>query len=404
MSLVRFLQVADLHLGRPFGWLPIERRAERRAEQRRALEQAVRHAIERDCHALLVPGDLFDAEYVDADTLGFATEAFAVAGCPPVFIAPGNHDPASDASPYWNPARLKARGRAWPAHVHVFAEPHWRGVPLAGHDVHVWGRCFSAGVEATERPLDPALVSRAAVPPGGLHVALFHGSRESVCPPGQSLAAPFSDAEALGSPFHYLAAGHYHTPSALERDGSVRLAYAGAPVALDLSELGAHGALEVTIESGLAAPVVRTAFVELDRRRVHDLAVDVTGCATAEQIDRRLWRALDQIGASDLDLATLRVSGRIGRGVRYAAAGAELRARAWHLRLRLEGLRPDHDLDALRAGTSDTTEERFARRMLERIDATADPAERARLERALAYGLDAFRLGEVTPAYEEIES
>jgi exonuclease SbcD len=404
MSVVRLLQVADFHLGRPFGWLPVERRAERRAEQRRALEQAVRHAIERDCHALLVPGDLFDAEYVDADTLAFATEAFAVTGCPPVFVAPGNHDPASESSPYWNPARLKARGRAWPAHVHVFADPHWRGVPLEGHGVHVWGRCFSAGVEATERPLDPTLLSRAGVPRDGLHVAVFHGSREGVCPPGQSLAAPFSDAEAFGSPFHYLAAGHYHTPSQLERDGSVRLAYAGAPVALDLTELGAHGALEVTIETGIAAPVVRTAPVELDRRRVHDLAVDVTGCATAEQIDRRLWRALDQAGVGEDDLATLRISGRIGRGVRYAAPGAELRGRAWHLRLRLEGLRPDHDLEALRAGTSDTTEERFARRLLERIDATADPAERGRLERALAYGLDAFRLGEVVPAYEEIES
>ena len=47
MAVIRFLQVSDLHLGRPFGWLPPERRADRRSDQRRALDLAVRQAIER---------------------------------------------------------------------------------------------------------------------------------------------------------------------------------------------------------------------------------------------------------------------------------------------------------------------------------------------------------------------
>ena len=129
MAVIRFLQVSDFHLGRPFGWLPPERRADRRHDQRRALDLAVRQAIERGAHAILVPGDLFDLDYVDADTLAFAVHAFGVNGCPPVFIAPGNHDPCSNTSPYWNPALLKARGFAWPAHVHVFDSPDWSGVP-----------------------------------------------------------------------------------------------------------------------------------------------------------------------------------------------------------------------------------------------------------------------------------
>ena len=40
--------------------------------------------------------------------------------------------------------------------------------------------------------------------------------------------------------------------------------------------------------------------------------------------------------------------------------------------------------------------------MLARLDAEKDPAERAVLESALYYGLDAFRLGEVQPVYEEL--
>src|SRR5438874_9470349 len=95
MALARFLQIADLHLGRPFAWLPPVRREQRRRDQQSALEQIVKHAIERDVHAILVPGDLFDGVPVDTGSLTFAVRAFSVPGCPPVFIAPGNHDPAS---------------------------------------------------------------------------------------------------------------------------------------------------------------------------------------------------------------------------------------------------------------------------------------------------------------------
>ena len=58
--------------------------------------------------------------------------------------------------------------------------------------------------------------------------------------------------------------------------------------------------------------------------------------------------------------------------------------------------------DALRAQSDETTEGRFAHVLLERLDHETDPEARATIERALYYGLDAFRLREVAPAWEEI--
>jgi len=410
MAVIRFLQVSDFHLGRPFGWLPAERRADRRHDQRRALEHSVRQAIERGVHALLVPGDLFDLDYVDADTLAFAVHSLGVSGCPPVFIAPGNHDPCSGTSPYWNPALLKARGYTWPAHVHVFDTPDWTAVPLPGVEgVRVWGRCSIQGVASAARPLAPeALAGLDARRGEGVNVAVFHGSREGWLPTGMDAVAPFSDAEALASPFDYLAVGHIHTPSSLEEapaeggSGSVRLACAGGAISLDVSEAGRHGALEVRLSMEGGLPRVETEFIELDRRRVYDLTVDVTGAGTAEQVDRRVLRALDQAGAGDADIAVVRLTGRLTRGVRYAAPGPELRPRAFHLRLETGALRPDHDVEALRAAEPVTTEDRFARALLTRIDAETDPVRRADLESALYYGLDAFRLHEVVPSYEDL--
>uniref|UniRef100_A0A832I4I0 Calcineurin-like phosphoesterase domain-containing protein n=1 Tax=Eiseniibacteriota bacterium TaxID=2212470 RepID=A0A832I4I0_UNCEI len=421
MAVATFLQVSDLHLGRPFTWLPAEKRAERRADQRRALERAVREAIERGVHAILVPGDLFDAEEVDADTLAFALAAFDVAGCPPVFIAPGNHDPWSEASPLWSPRLLAARGWAWPAHVHVFSRPAWQPVPLPGHEeVHVWGRCFTPGMASTERPLaEGSVILPASADAQGLDLCVFHGSLEGACPPSQKVTGPFSEKEVTHSPFGYHAVGHYHVPSRLEhRQGAltstsargtsgvasagVRLAYAGSAVALDLTETGAHGALEVRIEYGRRQPFVEVQPVQLDRRTTWSLEANVNGASSAELVDRRIARVLDEAGVREHDLVRVRVTGRLARGVRWSGAGPEVQKRAFFVKLDLRGVRPDYDLDAYRASDGATTEERFARTLLERIGAEGNAEERAVLERALYYGLDAFRLREVVPAYEEL--
>jgi len=396
-----FLQISDLHLGAPLGWLPPELRDERRREQRAVLRDAVRIAIERGVDAILVPGDLFDGEGVDADTLAFAAAAFADPACPPVLVAPGNHDPFSESSPYWSTRLMAARGLAWPACVHVFEGPHWsaRELPCG---VTVWGRAFSAGMDSTERPL----AVRPATADGTTHLALFHGSREGRLPPGQRIAGPFSDGEVHESPFHYLAVGHYHARSEIRRDPSpdspVRLAYAGSAAAVSMSELGVHGALLVGLD--LKGGGARIEPLDLDPRRVHDLSVDVSGISSIEQIEERAIERLDAAGAARNDFATLRLAGRIGRGVRFTGIGAALRARIAHVKMDMGRVRPDYDLDAYRNRLIETTEDQFVSALLDRLEATTDEDERLVIERALDYGLDAFRLREVAPVHEEIAS
>jgi DNA repair exonuclease SbcCD nuclease subunit len=413
MALARFLQISDLHLGRPFAWLSQDRREERRRDQQRALEQAVHQAIERGVHAILVPGDLVDSLVVDAGLLTFAIKAFDVPGCPPVFIAPGNHDPASPSNAAWAPRLLQARGLAWGPHVHIFDQPQWTAKAVARlPGVRVWGRCFTANVESTDRPLAPSALSAVTgTDPMGFEVAVFHGSREGSCPPGQKITAPFSDAEVAASPFVYHAVGHYHGMSRIEqpltegvKSAGARLAYAGSAVSLDLTETGVHGALEVRVEYGHRLPFVEAEPVELDRRRVFDLNADVSGAASADQLDRRIARALDLSGVGELDFATVRLSGRLPAGVRWSAPGAELRQRAFHLRVDASALKPEHDLDAYRKGEPRTTEDRFARDLIAQMDAETDPAKRQLLERALYHGLDAFKLREVSPAWDEVSA
>jgi len=411
MALARFLQLSDLHLGRPFAWLPPERREMRRRDQQSALEQAVRLAIERGAHAILVPGDLFDGVPVDTGALAFATRAFSVAGCPPVFITPGNHDPASSDNAAWNTRLQQARGAHWPSHVHVFDSPTWTHVPLVTMpSIRVWGRAFVSSSGTMDRPLSRATLHGAyQAEDGSIDVALFHGSREGRCPPSQKVTAPFSDAEVAASPFVFHAVGHYHLRSELEQgpgEGTpstgTRLAYAGSPVALDYTEPGDHGALEVLVKIEGDHCMVGVEPVKLDRRRVLAAQADVTGCASPEQIDRRILHAFAAAGVSEKDFTRLTLIGRLSPGVRWTSPGNDVFARAFHVKWDKGDVRPDYDLEALRSGEGRTTEERFARDLLARIDRETDADQRLALERALYYGLDAFRVREVVPQWEEV--
>jgi hypothetical protein len=157
----------------------------------------------------------------------------------------------------------------------------------------------------------------------------------------------------------------------------------------------------VRIEFGRRLPFIETEFVPLDTRRVHELSVDVTRCGSAEQVDRRIEKALDDSAVGDQDLARVHLTGRLAKDVRYRPS-PRLQERLFHLAVDARQVRPDYDLDGYRDHDPVTTEERFARSLLERLDQERDPGQRALLESALYYGLDAFRLHEVLPAYEEI--
>ena len=397
----RFLQVSDVHLGRVFSWLPPEKRLERRLELREVWRRAVAEAVERRVDALFVAGDLFDGEEADPETVNRAVECVRVSGCPPVYIAPGNHDCYSQANTYYDSGKMMAREQPpWPEPVHIFKTREFSAVRHPGRsDVEIWGRCVHANVESHER----VLRDLPARDPARLNLALLHGSREGFRKPGKRLTAPFDDAELLRSGFDFVALGHYHEPGEIRDDaGVLRAAYAGSAAALDRDETGAHGALEVrVVKQGGQVQEVTTERVELDPRRLLAVRVVLDGCGSPEAARERVHAALDGARVRATDLAICRLVGRPLPGVSVAPRAEDFVGRAWYLHLDPSGLRPDYDLQSLRGtGEPQTTEERFVRALLVELEATGDPEQRARVEAALYYGLDALRQGQVAPRYE----
>ncbi|MFQ8984090.1 MAG: metallophosphoesterase family protein [Evtepia sp.] len=133
--MLTFLHAADLHLDAPFHALPPDRAAERRREQRQLLTRLAQVAQQAQVDLVFLCGDLFDSQRVRPETLQALHQVLEEMEAP-VFLAPGNHDPYTDASPY---------GKfPWPSHVHLFTTPTPERVALPQLGAVVYGSAFTA--------------------------------------------------------------------------------------------------------------------------------------------------------------------------------------------------------------------------------------------------------------------
>ncbi len=391
------LQSSDWHAGSVLSGgglgMPPDVRAVRREEVDAAAERAVEAAKACGADALVVPGDLWDAENVAAASIHRLLDALASFAPRPVFVAPGNHDFAG-AGGWYDASVLAALGmRAWPANVVVFRAPAWQTAAFPGRDdVTVTGRAFLSPAVVVERPLSPPPKR----PESEHALLLLHGSLESYpgpdSPRGTKRTAPFSRREVLDAGFSWAALGHHHHVHLVEDDAGVpRGAYSGSPTGRGLDETGARVFLKVTLVPG-EAPRVDT--LAADPRVLHDLAVDATDLETAALAERieAAWAAA-AVGAGDLVRLTL--TGAQPFGARPAETARAFAPRAKHLVVRDLTSPPAED-----AGLR-SAEGRFAADLRARRDAAVEEGPRRLAELALRLGRDALAGRPVLPPEPE---
>jgi DNA repair exonuclease SbcCD nuclease subunit len=407
MQVLRFLQLSDLHLDSSLTagrlGLPPDKVRIRQGEIRGILPLACDLARERRIDLVLIPGDLFDDEAISMDTVNFVTETLAGLAPLPVVIAPGNHDFYSLGSPYNDDLLAARRQKPWPANVKIFREGSWDVWRVPGlADVSVTGMAHAAGASIEERLIAQRIPRDEEA---AITLLLFHGSRDNTDLPGRKLCTlPFADAELADQGFDYAAVGHYHEPATIANaSGRIVGAYAGCPAGRGLDEQGEKSVIvgEIVKEEEDGPARVSLERVPLDRRRIQIVEVHCTGLTHKDAI---LKRAEEQLALRELraeDIVYLRFVGRVSPGIDFRLPDGYLADRYFHVATDLSRLRPAYDLERYRRKELRTTEARFAREMLRRMEEASDPAERRLLENALYYGLDALVEKEVSPRYEE---
>jgi len=362
--LIRILHAADFHLDSPFAALPDEKAAERRREQREQLFAIAEMAAAADI--TLLSGDLFDSGRAYGETVEALSKALSSIRSE-VFIAPGNHDYYAAKSPY---ARLEL-----PGNVHIFSAPEIRGIELDELGCVVWGRAFTS--ERSEAPLRGFRVPEN----GKINVMVLHGDASYPDSP----YAYVSRADIEGSGLDYLALGHVHAFSGIQRAGGTIWAYPGCTLGRGFDETGEKGLIAGTV--GKDGCELR--FVPLGGRRYGRLAVDVSGCETAAEAALAVLGALPE--GTERDVYRVALTGRTGGRLRLAEIRAALESRFDYLDLKDE---PALGRDVWEAAGEDTLKGNFLRILKSRYDSTADEAEREEIELAARFGLAALEYRE----------
>ncbi|MDZ7754478.1 MAG: DNA repair exonuclease [Gammaproteobacteria bacterium] len=241
---VRLLHTADWQIGKGFGTVPGDKGAALRNQRLETVGRLAALATELAVDAVLVAGDVFDAQTVSDETLRRVMERLrGFAG--PWVLLPGNHD-ATLAESVWT--RLEALG-ARPANVHFALTPeplHLPGMALA---------ILPAPLQRRHEPADlTAWFAAAETPPEIVRVGLAHGSVTDFLPAEAARHNPIERTRAGTAGLDYLALGDWH--GTLRVDG--RTWYAGTPETDRFRSRAPGHALVVDLDAPGVEPRVET--------------------------------------------------------------------------------------------------------------------------------------------------
>jgi len=248
---VKILHAADLHMDSAYGSLPTEKAILRRAEQRDMLFYIADLANKEEVQLVLLSGDLFDSGASYKDTYEALLDALKTIKAE-VFIAPGNHDYFCPKSPY---AFLE-----FPENVHIFKSPIVSSVTLDKLNCRVYGIGFSAS-------RCPSLLEGFSAENDGLiNIMTVHGELNG------DMYNHISPEMIENSGLDYLALGHVHEFSGIQRLGDTYFAYPGCTAGRGFDELGTKGVIIGTVDK----ENVNLKLVPIEGREYKTFDMDLT--------------------------------------------------------------------------------------------------------------------------------
>jgi DNA repair exonuclease SbcCD nuclease subunit len=328
----RFIHTADWQIGRTYQRFAADDAAFLAEARLVTVERIARLAAERQVDAVLVAGDVFDAQTVSDRTVRRLFNALA-----PYqgrwLIIPGNHD-AALAAGVWTRARQLD---CLPSNVHLFEEPGAAvfddlgcivlAAPLTQRQTH---SDLTAWFDA--EPSDPALI----------RIGLAHGSVAGILPDNVDAGNPIAADRAASARLDYLALGDWHGTRRID----ARTWYSGTPEPDRFRRNEPGNVLQVEIEHAGAEPVVEV--VPVAGCRWHEIEHRLTVPSDVDELEG----TLAPLGGGDV--VALRLAGEVDlaqqRRIRQLLGVAQGRARALEADLAQLRLKPtDADLASLAA-------------------------------------------------------
>jgi len=283
-SPVRFIHAADIHLDSPLSALKPRGGEPARAladSTRRAFTAMIDAAVELGVDFVVIAGDLYDGDWPHIATgLFFAEQMVRLhqAGIRAAVVK-GNHDAAS---------RITRHIVTEMPNTVIFDHKRPETVVWEDLGVALHGQSFANG------PTTGNLAASYPAPrPGYLNIGVLHTAAEGR--PGHDSYAPCTVGQLAAHGYDYWALGHVHRREVLSE--APWIVFPGNMQGRHVNEPGAKGFSLVHADAGAIRSVEHRPCDVLRWARV---AVDATGCADAESVNRRVQEALaDAAAAAD---------------------------------------------------------------------------------------------------------
>lgn len=363
---VKIIHAADLHLGAEFSFLDDAKKQLRKSELRLSFEKIIGICRDNKIDLLLLAGDVFDTNAVSEQEISAFFSGVEKIPETRVIAVFGNHDPLMQDSPFLN--------HALPENLHLIAKES-ESVSFDDINCTVYGSSFTSCYKPEPQRPFPASVDESRI-----NIAVIHGDT------AQGSNYNYVSREFLAnSKMDYVALGHIHTHTDVQKVANTYYAYSGCPEPHGFDECGEMGIIAGSISKAES----KFQFLPISRRRFETVTVDVSEDINSEQIACRIENTLKLLFGDNFgeNLYKAVLVGELPETVKPNKSEiiSRLENKVFFLKIKDETeLRTDLQLLALEKSLKGE----FVRVMLESME--NEPERKGELAEALKIGLKAF--------------
>lgn len=268
--MVKIMHMADIHFGTKSSELLPSKSEIRRTEIKETFSKALTYAKENDVKIILIAGDVFDSDYIGADTIEFIKREFEKIKDIYVFISCGNHDPYTMKAYSLLKENLSSN-------VKIF-ENTLESVEIKELSTRVYGYGFE-DVFVNES----VLKGFKAIDDDMINLCVIHADLSK-----ESRYNPLSLEDIANANLDYIALGHTHTFSKILKSGSTYYAYSGTLEPHGFDETGDAG----VVVGEVGKDKVNLEFLPMQKRKFNVIDIDVSDCEIFEDVVSKIKNAI----------------------------------------------------------------------------------------------------------------
>lgn len=284
---MKIIHCADLHLDSPFRFLDDpDKRKERKAELLKAFENMIVYGASVGASAVIIAGDLFDANKVSPAARKTVLSAVSSNPSMDFYYLKGNHD-SND---------FIGELEEIPANLHTFGEK-WSTYDLGG-GIRLTGAELSA--DNCSSLYDGLVLDRSC-----FNIVTLHGQEAAASSKDK---AEVINLNALrGKGIDYLALGHVHSHKLQALDAYTTYCYPGCLEARGFDESAPHGFMVLDVDG--SSRTCKAELVSRPVRNCHVVDVDISSCSGNPDIVDAIDSCLAALKIPSSDLVEINLTG-----------------------------------------------------------------------------------------------